>query len=136
MADPTDDSSAPRGVTSEHEPPAAGKSARRRATRDVAMLAGPTDDGEGAHVLRLRGDELSVGEVRPMREGRDLRGQELVRLRQLAPERNLFEVETLHATGAAQRPQGPARVSNPGYRRNWDRVFKGAGRRTDDYCVN
>ena len=49
--------------------------------KDVALLHGPTEDGEGARVLRLKDGELYAGEVRPVREGQPVNEHELVRLR-------------------------------------------------------
>jgi hypothetical protein len=121
---------------------ASNKPRRPRKTpgKDLALVAGPTADGEGAQVLRLRDGTLSAGELRPMREGQDLRARELVRLQPVEGHERAFEVEVLQeattpdAADVAARSAGPARVSNPGYRRNYDRVF---GARPDgDYSVN
>ena len=105
----------------------------RRLPDDVALLHAPTDDGEGARVLRLRKGELYAGEVRPAREGQPIDHHEVVRLKPLGPDARLCEVEVLHAPSA--RPEGPARRGSQGpvqiatesYRRNWGQVF-GASR--------
>lgn len=113
---------------------------RRAPVRDLALVAGPTEDGEGAQVLRLRDGTLSAGELRPLREGQDLRARELVQLRAIEGHERAFEVEVVQAGDAAddtaERPSsaGPVRVSNPGYRRNWDRVF--GARAGNDHSVN
>jgi len=114
---------------------------RREPVRDLALVAGPTEDGEGAQVLRLRDGTLSTGELRPLREGHDLRARELVQLRAIEGHDRAFEVEVVQAgdgdaaSDTTERPSsGPARVSNPGYRRNWERVF--GARAGNDHSVN
>jgi len=95
---------------------------------DVALLTGPTADGEGARLLRLQRGALYAGEVRPAREGQPLGGQELVRLRPMPGRTPLCEVEVLHAPEAAPAGErsGPARIATDRYRRNWNTVFGGS----------
>ncbi|MGD8862679.1 MAG: hypothetical protein PVI30_21895 [Myxococcales bacterium] len=130
-----------------------------RSPRDVALLTGPTPDGEGAQLLRLKEGTLMAGELRPMRDGQPLNGAELVRLQPMHPEVPVCAVETLHAPSttpstdgvrragrhdggrkAAARPsrrQGPARVSNDAYRKNWSAVFGARRKKADtDYSLN
>jgi hypothetical protein len=97
---------------------------------DVVLMHGPTDDGEGARVLRARPGRLDAGEVRPMREGRPLAvGGEVVRLEPRTGTPALFDVQvecTIPGpTGApkAGGPTGPAQVATPAYRDNWDLTF-------------
>jgi hypothetical protein len=92
---------------------------------DVLLVGGPTESGEGCHVLRKRDDQLEVGELRAVREGRPLQG-ELVRLKPRQESERLFDVDVVMA--APKRPEarsnaGPAQVASDDYRRNWDRVF-------------
>jgi hypothetical protein len=106
--------------------------------QDVVLLAGATDDGEGAKVLRARSGRIEAGEVRPLREGRPLvAGGEVVRLlpRNGAPA--LYDVRVEHViegaaperdTDPAQPPGEPARnkpaqVATRAYRDSWDRTF-------------
>jgi hypothetical protein len=95
--------------------------------KDIAILHGPTEDGEGARMLRFKEGAVYAGEVRPVREGQSVQHQELVRLRPLDPDLPVCEVEVLHAPAepAAQKRQssGPARFTTDGYRRNWGAVF-------------
>lgn len=112
-----------------------GKRSRRarQLPDDVALLHGPTEDGEGARVLRLRKGELYAGEVRPAREGQPIDQHEVVRLKPLGPgmDARLCEVEVLHSPPTRKEPegapsrrsQGPVRVATPSYRRNWGQVF-------------
>jgi hypothetical protein len=95
--------------------------------KDIAILHGPTEDGEGARMLRFKEGTLYAGEVRPVREGQSVEHSELVRLRPLDHDLPLCEVEVLHAPEARKaqtRPgNGPARFTTDGYRRNWGAVF-------------
>jgi hypothetical protein len=103
---------------------------------DVVVLAGATDDGEGAKVLRARSGRIEAGEVRPLREGRALAaGGEVVRLspRQEAPA--VYDVRIEHVVeGAAAKSDDvqaqapaprnkPAQVATPAYRDSWERTF-------------
>jgi hypothetical protein len=102
---------------------------------DVVLMHGPTDDGEGARVLRARPGRIDAGEVRPMTEGRPLAaGGEVVRLERRAGAMPVFDVRVecaIPATRAlgpaadrAAPPQsGPAQVATPAYRANWDHTF-------------
>ena len=101
----------------------------KQVPKDIALLHGPTEDGEGARLLRLRNGELYAGEVRPAREGQAIDQHEVVRLKQLGPDPRLCEVEVLHAPPARpegaphRRAHGPARVATDSYRRNWGEIF-------------
>ncbi|HKP59784.1 MAG TPA: hypothetical protein VJV78_23835 [Polyangiales bacterium] len=63
---------------------------------DFAILGGPTEDGQGAHLLRFREGSVSAGEIRPVREGEPVTHKELVRLHPMDVERRICRVETLH----------------------------------------
>ncbi len=102
-----------------------------RPPKDLAILAGPTEDGKGARMLRLKQGELSAGELRPVREGQPLGKQELVRLHPLHARSPVCEVEVLHAPQRETETHprnGPARVSNRRYRHNWSHVFAPPGK--------
>jgi len=88
---------------------------------DVVLVHGRTDDGAGLRVLRKRADLLSAGELRPVEEGKPLRG-ELVSLRPREGAPQLFDVDVL--LGAPERPEGgPAQVASPAYRAGWSSIF-------------
>lgn len=109
-----------------HKPAKRAPRAQQPKPKDIAILHGPTDDGQGARLLRLKDGELWSGEVRPAREGQSVTDQELVRLRPLHPRSPVCEVEVLHAPAASREPRessGPARVSNQRYRNNWNTIF-------------
>jgi hypothetical protein len=112
-----------------------------KAPKDIAILSGPTEDGQGARVVRIReGGDITAGEIRPVREGEPLNHSELVRLRPLDASQRVCEIEVLHApqpdprtagggAGAGRRgdtsaSSGPARVSNAKYRNNWSAIFE------------
>ncbi|HMI93128.1 MAG TPA: hypothetical protein VK509_17275 [Polyangiales bacterium] len=103
--------------------------------KDIAILHGPTEDGEGARLLRLKGGEVWSGEVRPVREGQPIEQHELVRLHPLHPGLPVCEIEVLHAPKATKstpeqrESSGPARVSNPRYRQNWNTIFGNPSRK-------
>ena len=105
---------------------------------DVVLMHGPTEDGEGARVLRARPGRIDAGEVRPMSEGRPLAaGGEVVRLERRAGALPVFDVRVecaipaARAVGPAAAPanraappqSGPAQVATPAYRANWDHTF-------------
>jgi hypothetical protein len=100
------------------------------APKDVVLLHGATEDGEGIRVVRARtGRELEAGEVRSAREGQPLTG-ELVRLQPRKGTPWLCDVETLYdAKESAQTEtspkaaSGPAQVATREYRTSWDRIF-------------
>ena len=108
----------------------------KQSPKDIAILSGPTEDGQGARVVRIRdGGEVSAGEIRPLREGEPINSSELVRLHPLDANKRVCAVEVLHApAGAAipdqsavgsesKRSAGPVRVSNEKYRQNWNVIF-------------
>ncbi|HXN33537.1 MAG TPA: hypothetical protein VN894_16825 [Polyangiaceae bacterium] len=98
---------------------------------DVVLMHGPTDDGEGARVLRARPGRIDTGEVRPMREGRPfVAGTEVVRLERRADAPAVFDVHvecSIPAAAGSQRTTlaqgGPPQVSTPEYRENWELTF-------------
>jgi hypothetical protein len=114
--------------------------------RDVVLAIGPTADGEGASVVRLREGRVEAGEVRAAREGQPILG-ELVQLRAREEHAALFDVEVLARGPLASRPapsppptisasstdetpsassrlrKGPALVNSDAYRTGWDSIF-------------
>lgn len=103
--------------------------------KDIAILSGPTEDGQGARVVRIRKGEVSAGEIRPVREGEPINQSELVRLHPLDANKRVCAIEVLHAPAhsdnqaqneaqpEAKRGAGPVRVSNEKYRQNWNIIF-------------
>ena len=120
---------------------------RTAAPKDIAILSGPTEDGQGAKVLRIREGDVSAGEIRPVREGEPVNQSEVVRLHPLDAGQRVCAVEVLHAPAgtptkdAGQHEQeargsaGPARVSNARYRQNWSAIFE-SNKADSDWSVN
>ncbi len=97
---------------------------------DVVLVRGPSDDGVGVEILRLRNEKLEAGQLRPAAPGKPIVG-ELVRLERRPEHEALFDVEVLHRADppseAAAARKGPAKVSSNAYREGWDHVFGSKG---------
>jgi hypothetical protein len=124
---------------SDAKPPRSKPQARKTTKKpeaDFAILGGPTEDGEGTHLVRFREGSVTAGEIRPVKEGEPVTHRELVRLHPVDPERRVMRVETLHAPPEevqdAKRSR-PARVSNERYRKNYDAIFDS---KKGDWSVN
>lgn len=101
----------------------AGPSEAESPKDDVVVVHSRTEDGEGVNVLRKRGDELSLGVVRPLEEGKPLLG-DVVKLKPREEHPALFDVETEVALPKPTRSApGPSRVSSSEYRRGWDSLW-------------
>jgi hypothetical protein len=87
---------------------------RPRVAKDIAILNGPTDDGHGARVVRIREGEVSAGEIRPVRQGESINHSEVVRLRPLDREQRVCEIEVLHAPNADANAHDPAKAQAKG----------------------
>jgi hypothetical protein len=102
---------------------------------DVVLLHAPTEDGEGAQVIRARGQTVEAGEVRPMREGCPLPPKsEVVKLTKRKESPLLYDVRVEHVVAPAADPvneearSGPPQVATRAYRESWERTF---GRRRE-----
>jgi hypothetical protein len=127
---------------SDAKPPRSKPRARKpkKPAPDFAILGGPTEDGEGTHLVRFRDGAVSAGEIRPVKEGEPVTHRELVRLHPIDAERRVMRVETLHAPDPlpeSESPQRsrPARVSNERYRKNYEAIFEAKGKKRD-WSVN
>ncbi len=110
-----------------------GATSEDSSKEDVVVACGKTSDGKGMQVVRKRGEELSLGEVRPMVEGKPVSG-EVVSLRPRHEQPRVFDVEVQYAGEETTRSQnvagaGPARVSNRQYRSGWDSIWGKRARR-------
>lgn len=91
---------------------------------DVVMLHSPTDDGEGAKVLRARPGRLDAGEVRPLQDGKPLHaGGEVVRLEPRAEGKPVYDVKVQHVVPETRASTKPVQVATRQYRDSWDRTF-------------
>lgn len=114
---------------------------RRKQPEDIAILGGPTEDGQGAHLLRFREGSITAGEIRPVKEGEPINHSEVVRLRPLDGENRICAVETLHEPAKApaenaDKPGRPARVATERYRKNYDAIFDAKGKGKKTWSVN
>jgi hypothetical protein len=89
---------------------------------DVMYVHGPTESGEGFHVLRQRQDRIEVGQIRGLRAGVPLHG-EVVRLKPREGQERLFDVDVLVEAPSRRAHDGPPQVASESYRHNWDAVF-------------
>lgn len=108
---------------------------------DVVLIHGVTEDGKGLQVLRARDERLEVGQVRPLEDGKPLHG-DVVKLRPRPGRPYLCDVETelpaqaapklRQQPAAAERRKGPVQVASAAYRQNWDAIWSGSQRKSDE----
>jgi hypothetical protein len=100
--------------------------------RDVAIVCGVSDDGQGVDIIRKRGERIEAGTVRRLEQGKPIHG-EVVRLRPRDQSPLVCDVEVeVPAQGRQESPastSGPAQVATENYRKNWDVIY-GAGRKS------
>jgi hypothetical protein len=126
----------------ERRQPREKKPSRERAGRqkDLALVFGPSADGEGFNVLRRRAGSAAIeaATVRPLRAGRAITG-EVVHLAQREEAPFLFDCETdeeLSTVTAAPAQLdrsvsvGPPQVATDEYRRGWDAIWGSRPRST------
>jgi hypothetical protein len=89
---------------------------------DVVLVHGRTEDG-ALQVIRKKGDELSAGELRPVEEGKPLRGN-LLKLRPREDMPLLADVEEEIAITSPSLSK-PAQVATDSYRKGWDGLWGG-----------
>ena len=94
---------------------------------DIALVYGVSADGKGYEVLRQRGEQLEAGSIRPLEEGKPLRGS-LIRLRSREESPFLFDVdeeslESCEAPRAREERGRPAQVASAPYRKGWDGIW-------------
>ncbi|MEM7437458.1 MAG: hypothetical protein AAF436_20060 [Myxococcota bacterium] len=89
---------------------------------DVAWVYGRSEDGRSYGVLRKKDDQVQMGTLRPLEDGKPIHG-ELVKLRPRPESEALFDVETQHGGTAPGRAAGPAKVATPAYRSGWDSIW-------------
>ena len=89
---------------------------------DVALVYSQSEDGKSYGIVRRRDDEIQLGTLRHLEEGKPIHG-ELVRLRQRADAPALFDVETEDGATSDRAVTGPAKVSTAAYRKGWDSIW-------------
>jgi hypothetical protein len=96
---------------------------------DVALVYAPTEDRQGARILRARRGSIEAGEVRPVKDGQPILGREVVTLKPRPDSPALCDVEVVQpAEQATPGRPGPAQVATDEYRENWERIFSKPGR--------
>lgn len=107
--------------------PGDGAVQRSDASPAEAAPAAPSDrllvhsqSEQGYRVVRQRGDQIELGELRGLQDGKPISG-EMISLRPTDHER-VFDVETVHAS-PARAAKGPPMVATSTYRTGWDAVF-------------
>jgi hypothetical protein len=105
---------------------------KRAKSRDVALVLDRSEDNEGYHVLRQRGEDrpLEVGTIRPLKEGHPIEG-EVVSLKPRKDAPFLCDVKTELADQKEARrltSDGPAQVATEDYRRGWEAIWGKAPR--------
>jgi hypothetical protein len=99
---------------------------------DVVLPQGPTEDGRGVKMIRLRPEGPSTGVFYPVEEGKPLQpGADVLKLSRRRGALPLFDVETVFSAAEAAEPPraGPPKVVSDAYRDGWDAVF---GRRNEE----
>jgi hypothetical protein len=100
--------------------------------KDVLLVAGKTEDGEGLRGLRWqreRPDGVSLTELRPVVHGQALVHGELVSLSQRQESPLLWDVDVACRVDQGKVVEnetsrgGPALVVSDRYRQGWDQVF-------------
>jgi hypothetical protein len=111
--------------------PATRRPAPAAPAGDVALVLDRTEDAEGYRVLRRRGedDQIELGTMRPLREGRPIDG-EVISLEQREDMPFLYNVKTEladpHAAMRAERrltSDGPAQIATEQYRDGWEAIW-------------
>jgi hypothetical protein len=101
---------------------------RRKAPKppDVAMIVDRTEDEEGFHVIRRRGEEaVELGTLRPLKEGQPIEG-EVITLRPRKDVPYVYDVKTKVPDRRQQRrltSDGPPQVATKEYRAGWDKIW-------------
>jgi hypothetical protein len=108
-----------------------------RARKDLALVFGPSEDGQGFKMLRRRAGTslVEAGTIRPLQEGRAIIG-EVVQLEPRPEAPFLFDCQTdreLSTTPVEPALTGPAQVATEEYRRGWDAIW---GSRNRPAAVN
>jgi hypothetical protein len=93
--------------------------------RDVVLLHGRTEDGEGVRAIRARERRLELAELRPLKKGKPLHAGEVVRLRPHKESPMICDVDVVYKADGEQGTShaGPPNVSSARYRQNWDAIF-------------
>lgn len=110
-----------------------GNSEKPPPGKDLMLIAGPEGPGGWVPCVRHRPDHtVTVGAVKPMRDGDPMISGELIAIKE--GEGPVHEVETLWAgpneaaaaEGISSSGNGPVMVNSKAYGDGWDRIFGSA----------
>jgi hypothetical protein len=101
---------------------------------DLAVIVDRTEDDEGFHVLRRRGDApVEVGTLRPLKEGQPIEG-EVISLKPRKDVPFIYDVKTkLPDPRRRLTSDGPPQVATKEYRTGWEAIW---GKRRDGAKAN
>src|SRR5215471_4081402 len=98
--------------------------------KDLLFVYGKRE-GEAYSVLRRRGENVEIGAIAKLEEGKPIHG-EVVRLNRRDEHPLLFDVDVLADTRPSlPSHNGPAQVATEAYRENWEVIF-GDGEESDE----
>lgn len=96
------------------------KTRPKAASEDVVLVYGRSEDGTQYGVVRKQGDEVRVGTMRELQEGKPIHG-EVVRLKPREESAALFDVEVQHDMSPTLGR--PPKVTTAQYRKGWDSIW-------------
>ncbi len=105
-------------------------------------MHGVSESGDAYQVIRAREDRIEAGIVKPLQDGVPVDGEVVkltprkdmpmlmdvdvqVSVKELGAERSEPTRAPVSTETPARSRKGPARVSSPSYRNNWDSIWKG-----------
>src|SRR5215831_10447929 len=89
--------------------------------KDLLFVYGKRD-GEAYSVLRRRGENVEIGAIAKLEEGKPIHG-EVVRLNRREEHPLLFDVDVVSDAQSLGGRSGPAQVATEAYRENWEEIF-------------
>jgi hypothetical protein len=93
---------------------------KERDQKDLLVM-GPSQEGGSIPYLRSQQGHLESGELRLVKEGTPIGGNEEV-AHLTANQDGTWDVKTLYA----RKEGGPTMVNSPAFHEGWDRIFSGA----------
>src|SRR5215831_12614375 len=114
----------------DYNPPVATNDDSGRPTKtpdkDMVFVYGQRE-GDAYSVLRRRGENVELGAIAKLEEGKPIHG-EVVRLNRRDEHPLLFDVDVVADTQAVAGRGGPPQVATEAHRENWEEIF---GKRKD-----
>ena len=84
------------------------------------VLLEPPQEGE-TRALVLQDSSVEEGYLSPLREGEPINGREMIQLGPCAGSPQVWDI--LERTSFSEDRSGPAKVTSPAYRDNYDSIF-------------